>query len=73
MYEIAHYLTDEGGDRFQEWLESLRDRRAQARILVRIERLRCAAFGDGKPLCDGVWELRIDHGPGREPVRVICA
>jgi putative component of toxin-antitoxin plasmid stabilization module len=37
MYEIAHYLTDEGGDPFQEWLESLRDRRAQARILVRIE------------------------------------
>ena len=30
----------------------------------RVERLGSGHFGDCKPLEDGVWELRIDLGPG---------
>jgi putative addiction module killer protein len=64
VYEIAHYLTADGRDLYQAWLERLRDRQAQARVMVRVERLRAGHFGDCKPLRAGVWELRVDCGPG---------
>ncbi|WP_309229215.1 type II toxin-antitoxin system RelE/ParE family toxin [Novosphingobium sp. NBM11] len=49
---------------FSGWLGSLRDRRARARIVVRLERLADGNLGDCKSLKDGVHELRIDYGPG---------
>jgi putative addiction module killer protein len=49
---------------FGEWLDSLKDAKAQARVAVRINRLAAENFGDHKALGDGVWELRIDWGPG---------
>ena len=64
MYEIRHYLTASGKNLFEEWLDSLRDAKAEARIVTRIARLAAGNFGDCKPLMDGVWELRIDWGPG---------
>ena len=64
MWEILDYLTDEGRDPFKEWLADLQDRQARARIAVRVQRIAGGNFGDCKPLHDGVWELRIDHGPG---------
>lgn len=51
-------------DVFVEWLDSLRDVRARARVLVRIERLATGNPGDVKPVSEGVSELRIDYGPG---------
>ena len=64
VYTVEHYLTANGKDVFAAWLTNLRDHRATARITVRIERLVLGLFGDCKPLRDGVWELRIDEGPG---------
>ena len=51
-------------DVFVEWLDSLRDIRARARVLVRIERLAAGNPGEVKPVSEGVSELRIDYGPG---------
>ncbi len=42
----------------------LKDRQARVKILRRIDRLALGNFGDCKPLREGVWELRIDAGPG---------
>ena len=42
----------------------MRDIRARARILVRIERLSLGNPGDVKPVGEGVSEMRIDYGPG---------
>jgi putative addiction module killer protein len=64
MVTIRHYLTASGQNPFGEWLDSLRDAKAEARIAARIARLAAGNFGDCKPLRDGVWELRIDWGPG---------
>ena len=49
---------------YSEWFASLRDRRARARIDIRIRRLSLGNPGDAKPVGDGVCELRIDYGPG---------
>lgn len=51
-------------DLFRAWLADLRDRRAAARILVRIARLADGNPGDVKPVGEGLSEMRIDHGPG---------
>jgi len=64
MYQVLDYLTADGHDPFKEWLASLADRQARARVTVRVQRMAAGNFGDCKPLADGVWELRIDYGPG---------
>ena len=51
-------------DTFAKWIDGLRDIRARARVLVRIERLSLGNPGDVKPVGEGVSELRIDYGPG---------
>lgn len=51
-------------DVFAKWLDGLKDRRAAARVIVRIERLALGNSGDIKPVGSGVSELRIDYGPG---------
>jgi putative addiction module killer protein len=45
---------------FERWLEQLKDRRAIARILVRLERLALGNQGDVKPVGHGISELRIN-------------
>ncbi len=64
MHEIQDYLTPDGRDPFMDWLAALADRMVKARIAARVQRLAAGNFGDCKPLAGGVWELRIDHGPG---------
>jgi len=49
---------------FLNWIASLRDSRAIARIAVRIDRLSLGNPGDVRPVGDGVSEMRIDYGPG---------
>jgi putative addiction module killer protein len=62
--EIRHYVTRAGKDLFEVWLTQLADVRAQAKIATRINRLAAGNFGDCKSLRHGLYELRIDWGPG---------
>ena len=64
MHDVQDYVTQEGKDPFKDWIASLADRMARARLLARVQRMAAGNFGDCKPLDGGVWELRIDHGPG---------
>lgn len=50
--------------RFTAWLAGLKDRRAAARVAVRIARIEAGNFGDAKSVGDKVSELRITYGPG---------
>ena len=51
-------------ERFVRWLTGLRDLRARAKVLARIERLIGGNPGDVKPVGADVSELRINYGPG---------
>jgi len=49
---------------FSAWLKQLRDARARAKIIARIQRLEEGNAGDVAPVGDGVSEMRIHFGPG---------
>lgn len=49
---------------FGAWLGALRDRRAKARIALRLDRAAAGNLGDVRAVGDGVSEFRIDYGPG---------
>lgn len=49
---------------YVKWLDGLRDIRARARVLARVERLAEGNPGDAEPVGEGVSELRINYGPG---------
>lgn len=49
---------------FIDWLKRLKDRRAAARIAVRIDRLADGNPGQVRDVGEGVSELKIDYGPG---------
>jgi putative addiction module killer protein len=66
MYEIEEYVAADGRSPFGEWLGGLRNRRAQARILTRLDRAQLGNLGDWKALGGGkgLAELRDPYGPG---------
>ncbi len=68
--ELRIYQTANGRCPFTEWLASLKDRQARSRIEARINRLALGNPGDHRMLDGGLFELRIDWGPG---YRVYCA
>lgn len=62
--ELERYRTDEGVDVLQEWLTNLRDKQARWTILRRLDRIKGDNLGQVRALRKGVWELKIDFGPG---------
>ena len=50
-------------DEFTGWLGSL-DKAARGRIEAHIKRAKSGNFGDHKSVGDGVFEMRINFGPG---------
>ena len=61
-FEIREYVEN-GRSPFREWLDDL-DAVTAARVEKYILRLEHGNFGVAKFLCDGVFELRLDFGPG---------
>jgi putative addiction module killer protein len=66
-FEIREY-TEGGRSPFAEWFDDL-DAVTAARADRYVRRLEAGNFGAAKPLRDGVFELRLDFGPG---YRVYC-
>ncbi|MGV8135298.1 MAG: type II toxin-antitoxin system RelE/ParE family toxin [Mangrovibacterium sp.] len=52
-------------DEFDKWLRRLKDLRAKARILFRIQKIENDGhFGDCEPVGNGIRELKIDYAKG---------
>jgi putative addiction module killer protein len=62
-YEILRCHTDDDRIPIEEWLNTL-DSVTRNRIRARIDRVEDGNFGDVKPVGGGVFELRMDFGPG---------
>ena len=62
--EVLRYQRSDGKEPVSEWLRSLRDKRAQAKVRLRIKRLEAEIVGDCEAVGDGVLELREHLGPG---------
>ena len=77
MFDARHYLTRDGQDLIADWLLKLPDVQGRAAIIRRLNRLEQGAFGDFKPVREGVHELRIDVAPATgsttpDPARRLC-
>jgi len=64
MAEVFRYQAEDGLEPVTDWLQSLRDKQAQAKIRIRLKRLEAGIFGDCEPVGDGVLELREHLGAG---------
>jgi putative addiction module killer protein len=50
---------------FDKWIKKLKDLRAKAKILFRIQKIETDGhFGDCKPVGDGISEMRINYAKG---------
>src|SRR5262245_46357314 len=61
---IDYYHTVDGRIPYREWYYALKDLKGRAAILERLTRVERGLLGDAKWVGGGVWELRIDVGPG---------
>ena len=49
---------------FQDWLDAVKDRRVQVRIVARLRQAEAGNLGDWKSVGDEVSEMRVALGPG---------
>lgn len=69
MIELLRYRCEDGCEPFTDWLDTIRDKVAQARIRVRLRQVQAGNLGDCEPVGEGVLELRVHVGAG---YRVYC-
>ncbi len=60
---IQELLTSDGRNPFRDWLDRL-DTGVKARVQARVLRFETGNLGDHKSVGEGVWEARLDFGPG---------
>ncbi len=51
-------------EEFVAWLDGLKDKRAQIRIVARLRQIEAGNLGDWRSIEGGLAELRVHHGPG---------
>jgi len=61
--KVLRYVAA-GKDLYGEWLGKLQDISGRAAVSARVDRVAAGNFGDHRSVGQGVWELRINYGPG---------
>jgi putative addiction module killer protein len=62
-FVVREYVDDSGRIPFRDWLSEL-DLAIRARVQARVLRFETGNLGDHKEVGGGVWEARLDFGPG---------
>lgn len=62
--EVLEYVAPNGKIPFRDWLNSLRDQKAQVIVDARITNVIRGTLGDSRSVGKGVKELKIAYGPG---------
>ena len=63
-YDLRLLDLEDGRCPFERWLKDVRNNETALRISRRIVRIHGGNLGDCKLLAEGVYELRLDFGPG---------
>ena len=63
MIELRGYIDENGNKRFANWLEEL-DASAAAKVTIALTRMEQGNFSKAKGVGAGVYEYKIDFGPG---------
>src|SRR5437763_286549 len=63
MLEVREYLDAKGHSPFAIWLDRL-NREAAAKVTAALVRIQQGNLSNAKGIGAGVWEFRIDFGPG---------
>ena len=63
MIEIRGYIDEQGNKRFADWLMQL-DTNAAARVTTALARIEQGNLSNVKSVGGGVFEYKIDFGPG---------
>ncbi len=61
---VDYYRTPAGKEPAHEWLSSIKDKLTQAILYKRIRQAGLGHFGNTRNVGEGVWELKINYGPG---------
>jgi putative addiction module killer protein len=62
--QVETYVTHDGKDIFQRWLNGLTDQRARALIDKTVAKVRLGNLGQHKSVGEGVQEIVLNYGPG---------
>jgi len=63
-FTISYYLNEAGEKPFKEWLDGLKDIMARQKVRIRLDRVRLGNLGKNRSVGEGVYELKVDYGPG---------
>jgi len=63
MIELRGYIDETGKKRFADWFESL-EPSAAAKVTIAVTRMEQGNFSNAKGVGSGVYEYKIDFGPG---------
>lgn len=64
VHLLKALVLENGSCPVEDWLKSIKDTQAKQRVQSRLDRIERGNMGDCKPVGDGIFEFRMDFGPG---------